>query len=146
MFVGGSPGSTAGGVKTTTLVVLILYVVSNIRRTYGVNAFGRRLEDDSIKRASSIFTINLMLSLTASLIIMMVQPLKMTDVLFETFSAIGTVGMTTGITRSLLPVSKVIIILLMYCGRIGSLSFALAFTQRKKIAHIQQPVERITVG
>ena len=146
MFVGGSPGSTAGGVKTTTLVVLILYVVSNIRRTYGVNAFGRRLEDDSIKRASSIFTINLMLSLTASLIIMMVQPLKMTDVLFETFSAIGTVGMTTGITRSLLPVSKVIIILLMYCGRIGSLSFALAFTQRKKIAHVQQPVERITVG
>ena len=95
MFVGGSPGSTAGGVKTTTLVVLILYVVSNIRRTYGVNAFGRRLEDDSIKRANSLFTINLMLSLTASLIIMMVQPLKMTDVLFETLSAIGTCRLYT---------------------------------------------------
>ena len=146
MFIGGSPGSTAGGVKTTTIVVLILYVVSNIRRTYGVNVFGRRLEDDSIKRASSIFTINLLLAMTASLVIMMVQPLSMTDVLFETFSAIGTVGMTTGITRSLLPVSRIIIILLMYCGRIGSLSFALSFTQRKKIAHVQQPVERITVG
>ncbi|MBT9777582.1 Trk family potassium uptake protein [Clostridium sp. MCC353] len=146
MFIGGSPGSTAGGVKTTTIVVLILYVVSNIRRTYGVNVFGRRLEDDSIKRASSIFTINLLLAMTASLVIMMVQPLAMTDVLFETFSAIGTVGMTTGITRSLLPVSRIIIILLMYCGRIGSLSFALSFTQRKKIAHVQQPVERITVG
>lgn len=146
MFIGGSPGSTAGGVKTTTIVVLILYVVSNIKRTYGVNAFGRRLEDDSIKRASSIFTINLFLALTASLAIMMVQKLPMTDVMFETFSAIGTVGMTTGITRSLLPVSRIIIILLMYCGRIGSLSFALSFTQRKKIAHVQQPVERITVG
>lgn len=146
MFIGGSPGSTAGGVKTTTLVVLILYVVSNIKRTYGVNVFGRRLEDDSIKRASSIFTINLMLALTVSIVIMMIQPLAMTDVLFETFSAIGTVGMTTGITRSLLPLSRLLIILLMYCGRIGSLSFALSFTQRKKIAHVQQPVERITVG
>lgn len=146
MFIGGSPGSTAGGVKTTTIVVLILYVVSNIKRTYGVNVFGRRLEDDSIKRASSIFTINLFLALMAALVIMMIQPLAMTDVLFETFSAIGTVGMTTGITRSLLPASQMIIILLMYCGRIGSLSFALSFTQRKKIAHVQQPVERITVG
>lgn len=146
MFIGGSPGSTAGGVKTTTIVVLLLYVVSNIKRTYGVNAFGRRLEADAIKRASSIFTINMFLALTASLLIMAIQPLAMPDVLFETFSAIGTVGMTTGITRQLAPLSRIVIILLMYCGRIGSLSFALAFTQQKKVAHIQQPEERITVG
>lgn len=146
MFIGGSPGSTAGGIKTTTVVVLLLYVVSNIKRTYGVNVFGRRLEDDAIKRASSIFTINLFLALGASLLIMGIQPLALSDVLFETFSAIGTVGMTTGITRDLLPVSRVVIILLMYCGRIGSLSFALAFTQQKKVAHVKQPVERITVG
>ena len=146
MFIGGSPGSTAGGVKTTTIVVLLLYVVSNIKRTYGVNVFGRRLEDDAIKRASTIFTINLFLALSASLVIMGVQAMPMADVMFETFSAIGTVGMTTGITRDLIPFSRVIIIILMYCGRIGSLSFALAFTQQKKIAHVQQPVERITVG
>lgn len=146
MFIGGSPGSTAGGVKTTTIVVLFLYVLSNIKRTYGVNVFGRRLEEDVIKRASSIFTINLFLALTASLIIMGVQSMPMPDVMFETFSAIGTVGMTTGITRDLLPFSRVIIIILMYCGRIGSLSFALAFTQQKKSTNIQQPVEKITVG
>lgn len=146
MFVGGSPGSTAGGVKTTTIVVLLLYVAANIKRSYGVNAFGRRLEEDAIKRASSIFTINLFLALGASLLIMAIQPLSLSDVLFETFSAIGTVGMTTGITRQLEPLSRVVIILLMYCGRLGSLSFALAFTQRKKVAHIKQPVERITVG
>lgn len=146
MFIGGSPGSTAGGVKTTTIVVLFLYVLSNIKRTYGVNVFGRRLEEDVIKRASSIFTINLFLALTASLIIMGAQSMPMPDVMFETFSAIGTVGMTTGITRDLLPFSRVIIIILMYCGRIGSLSFALAFTQKKKSANIQQPVEKITVG
>lgn len=146
MFIGGSPGSTAGGVKTTTIVVLLLYVVSNIKRTYGVNVFGKRLEEDAIKRASSIFTINLFLALTAALIIMGVQSMSMSDVMFETFSAIGTVGITTGITRDLVPFSRLIIIILMYCGRIGSLSFALAFTQQKKIAHIRQPVEKITVG
>ncbi len=146
MFIGGSPGSTAGGVKTTTIMVLLLYVRSNIARSYGVNIFGRRLAEDAIKRASAICTINMLLALGAALVIMSVQPLSMTDTLFETFSAIGTVGMTTGITRSLLPVSKVLVALLMYCGRIGSMSFALAFTQQKRITHVQNPVEELTVG
>lgn len=146
MFIGGSPGSTAGGVKTTTIVVLLLYVHSSIQRTYGVNVFGRRLEEDAIKQASSVFTINLFLALAVSLIIMGIQPLSLSDTLFETFSAIGTAGMTTGITRDLLPLSRLLIILLMYCGRIGSMSFALAFTQRKRITRVQNPVERINVG
>ncbi|WP_320977921.1 TrkH family potassium uptake protein, partial [Hungatella effluvii] len=131
MFIGGSPGSTAGGIKTTTLVVLLLCVHSNIKQTYGINIFGRRLENDAVKRAGTILTINLLLAVTASLAIMAIQPLGFSDILFETFSAIGTVGMTTGITRALHPISRCIIILLMYCGRIGSLSFALAFVQSK---------------
>lgn len=146
MFVGGSPGSTAGGVKTTTMVVLLLCIRSNIKRTYGINVLGRRLEEDAIKRASTICTVNMGLAAIAAFILMVAQPLPLSDVLFETFSAIGTVGMSTGITRDLTMVSKAVLILLMYCGRIGSLSFALAFMQRKKIAHIQQPVERITIG
>lgn len=146
MFIGGSPGSTAGGVKTTTIIVMYLYLWSTIQRTYGANAFGRRLEDDAIKRASTIFIINLTLALGASVYIMASQQLPMSDVLFETFSAIGTVGMTTGITRALTPMSRLTIIFLMYCGRVGSLSFALSFTQHKRVAHVQQPVERITIG
>ena len=146
MFIGGSPGSTAGGVKTTTIMVLILYVHSNINRSYGVNIFGRRLEEDAVKRAGAICTINLALALSVSLVIMILQPLSMADTLFETFSAIGTVGMTTGITRELLPVSRLLVAFLMYCGRIGSMSFALAFTQQKRITHIQNPVEVISVG
>ena len=146
MFIGGSPGSTAGGVKTTTIIVMYLYLWSTIQRTYGANAFGRRLEDDAIKRASTIFIINLTLALGASVYIMASQQLPMSDVLFETFSAIGTVGMTTGITRALSPMSRLTIIFLMYCGRVGSLSFALSFTQHKRVAHVQQPVERITIG
>ena len=146
MFIGGSPGSTAGGIKTTTLVVLLLCVQSNIKQTYGINIFGRRLENDAVKRAGTILTINLLLAVTASLAIMAIQPLGFSDILFETFSAIGTVGMTTGITRALHPVSRCIIILLMYCGRIGSLSFALAFVQSKRKPHVQQPAEAINIG
>ena len=146
MFIGGSPGSTAGGIKTTTLVVLLLCVHSNIKQTYGINIFGRRLENDAVKRAVTILTINLLLAVTASLAIMAIQPLGFSDILFETFSAIGTVGMTTGITRALHPVSRCIIILLMYCGRIGSLSFALAFVQSKRKPHVQQPAEAINIG
>lgn len=146
MFIGGSPGSTAGGVKTTTIIVMYLYLWSNIQRTYGVNAFGRRLEDDAIKRASAIFMINLTLALGVGIFIMATQNMVMSDVLFETFSAIGTVGMTTGITRSLSPVSRLLVAFLMYCGRVGSLSFALSFTQHKRVAHVQQPLERITIG
>ena len=146
MFIGGSPGSTAGGVKTTTIAVLLLYVHASIQRTYGVNIMGRRLEDDVIKQASSVFVINLFLALTVSLIIMGIQPLSMSDTLFETFSAIGTAGMTTGITRDLVPLSKFLVALLMYCGRIGSMSFALAFTQQKRLVRVQNPVEKINVG
>ena len=146
MFIGGNPGSTAGGVKTTSAIALFLYVRSNIDRSYGINVFGRRLEEDAVKRAGAICTINLTAALAASILIMAIQPVGMADVLFETFSAIGTVGMTTGITRSLLPASRIVIILLMYCGRIGSMSFALAFTQQKRITHVQNPVETVSIG
>lgn len=146
MFIGGSPGSTAGGIKTSTLAVLLLYVVSNIRQTYGVEIFGRRLEDGSIRQSACILTINLSLMLCATIAIMAAQNLPMSDVFFETCSAIGTSGMSTGVTRSLNSFSRIIVILLMYCGRIGSLSFALAFTRSCRKPHVQLPSEQITIG
>ncbi len=146
MFVGGSPGSTAGGVKTTTMIVIYLHLWSTIQRTHGVNAFGRRLEDEVLKQSSAIFMINLTLAMTVSMFIMATQKYPVMDVLFETFSAIGTAGMTTGITRGLNAASRLAVAFLMYCGRVGSLSFALSFTQRKKVARVQQPVGRISIG
>mgnify|MGYP000900803876 CR=1 FL=1 len=146
MFIGGSPGSTAGGIKTTTLMVLLFYVVSNVRQTYGVEVFGRRLQDESIRQSACILTINLGLMLAATIAIMVSQNLPMSDVFFETCSAIGTSGMSTGVTRSLNSFSRIVIILLMYCGRIGSLSFALAFTRSNRKPHVQLPAERITIG
>lgn len=146
MFIGGSPGSTAGGIKTTTVAVLLVYAFSYVRKAPSFGMFGRRLEDDSLKKASAVFFTNLTLALTATIAICAMQTLSLPDVLFETFSAIGTVGMTTGITRDLLPASQFIIIFLMYCGRVGSLSFATAISTRRAKPPVTSPAEKITIG
>lgn len=146
MFIGGSSGSTAGGIKTTTLVVSLVFAKAMITRNQGTKLFGRRLEEETIKKANAVILINLSLALMVATLIFAMQTFPFEDVLFEVFSAVGTVGMSTGITRNLNSVSKLAIILLMYCGRLGSLSFALTFSQRKIIPPVQQPVERIVVG
>lgn len=146
MFIGGSPGSTAGGIKTTTFVVMILSAIAAIRSTYGTNVFGRRLEEDTIRKAATVFTINLGLAAIAATAIMFCHELPFEDVLLEVFSAIGTVGMSAGITRELSVVPRCILILLMYCGRLGSLSFALSFARKRIIPPVQNPVEKIVVG
>lgn len=147
MFIGGSPGSTAGGVKTTSMVVLLFYAVAMVLNREDINLFGRRLTDEVVKKANAVVIINSTLTIVATIIIMTLQPLlNFEDVLFEVLSAIGTAGMTVGITRDLNIISRVIIIVLMYCGRLGSLSFALIFAQKNSSASVRQPQEKIIVG
>ncbi len=147
MFIGGSPGSTAGGVKTTSMVVLLFYAVAMVLNREDINLFGRRLTNEVVKKANAVVIINASLSFVATVIIMTLQPLlNFEDVLFEVLSAIGTAGMTVGITRELNIISRVIIIVLMYCGRLGSLSFALVFAQKKSALAVRQPQEKIIVG
>lgn len=146
MFVGGSPGSTAGGIKTTTLIVLLVCVRSNMRQEKGYNILDRRLDEEVVRKACTVMCTNLLLMLTATIVMLVLQPFALTDVLFETASAIGTVGMTTGITRSICSVSKAILIFLMYCGRIGSLTFALSLRGNKHEPAVKQPVEQVMIG
>ena len=146
MFIGGSSGSTAGGVKTTTIFVIFANVKSTITRTFGMNVFDRRINEESVYSAATIAAINLGLVVLSVFVVMIIQPLNMIEVFFEAFSAIGTVGMTTGITRDLSIISKFIMILLMYIGRVGSLSFAFAFVQNKTKPKIIQPKESISIG
>lgn len=147
MFIGGSPGSTAGGIKTTTMMVILLYVWSTLRNKSGLNIFGRRLDEDSIKKAATVFFINLLLAAVCCLTMSGVEKsLPLSDIFMEVFSAIGTVGISTGITRDISTLSKYMLIFLMYCGRIGSMSFALSFTERRHNASVKLPVERITIG
>lgn len=147
MFIGGSPGSTAGGIKTTTLVVLLVYLRANIKKINGCNIFHRRLGEETIKKASAVLCTNLILSICAIIFICAAEvKLNLTDVMFEVFSAIGTVGMSAGITRQLNEPAQLAIIFLMYSGRIGSLSFALSMGGNKKTIPVMQPVEEITIG
>lgn len=146
MFIGGSPGSTAGGIKTTTLFILVVSLWSGITNRHKTSIFKRRFEDDAIKKASTVFLLNLLLAVTACFAILAINNLPMEDIFFEVFSAIGTVGMSTGITRSLNLASRIIIMLLMFCGRVGSLSFALTFLQKKKDPPVYYPAEEISVG
>ena len=146
MFIGGSPGSTAGGVKTTTIVVMLIYIWSNLRNKQSCEVFGRRISDEVIKKAELVFGINLFLAIVAVLAICAFQPLGAADAIFEIIAAISTAGMTTGITRELVTASRLLVILLMFCGRVGSMTFALSFTERRKTLPVQMPLGKVTVG
>ena len=147
MFIGGSPGSTAGGIKTTTLAVIAISTFNGITRRQSKGIFGRRLEKDAIHQASSVVFTNISLAIIGIIAILAIQPsFEISDVIFECISAIGTVGMTTGITRDLATASRLIVAFLMFCGRVGSVSFALALMEKKAAPPIKNPREKITIG
>ncbi|MDU0324383.1 TrkH family potassium uptake protein [Clostridium butyricum] len=146
MVIGGSPGSTAGGVKTTSFAVIILSLMASIRHTEDINVFNRRLERDVIKKAYDVITIYFMCCALAVLLICALQPFGLKEVFFEVVSALSTVGMSTGITQELNSLSRVIITLLMFFGRVGSLSVALVFSEKKEYIPIRKPVEKISIG
>lgn len=147
MFIGGSPGSTAGGIKTVTVVVLGVYVWSNLRGQGQCNIFRRRIDDESIKKASNVLCISLVLAVAAVITICAVQPgLSVSDIMFEVISALGTAGMSTGVTRQMCGMSRIIMIILMYCGRLGGMSFAMTFTESRKKVPVRLPSERLMIG
>lgn len=146
MFVGGSPGSTAGGVKLTTAAVMILSALAYARRNQDIEVFGRRLEDGAVRRASSAATLYLLGAIGLCLLISIQNTMTLTDTLFEALSAVGTVGMTRGITRDLNTLSRVGVILGMYVGRVGSLSVAMAFVERGRVGRVRRPAEKIILG
>lgn len=146
MMVGGSPGSTAGGVKTTTFAVILLYAVANFRGKAAPTVFGRQVPEKARRKAGNILFFNVGLAVAATVAVCGTQGLDVLDVLFEAFSAIGTVGMSTGITRSLSTLSAYLMVLLMYLGRVGSVTFAVALLEKKARPPVQYPEEEITIG
>ena len=146
MFIGGSPGSTAGGAKTTTVMIMFIYIVSSLKNESGSNVFHRRINSEIIKKAAMVIGLNLGLALCSGMIILATSDLPMEDVLFETISAISTVGMTTGITRDLNTIGRVLIAFLMYCGRIGSMTFALSLMKKENGQLLKMPEEKISIG
>lgn len=146
MMVGGSTGSTAGGIKTTTVAVLFLSIFTTFHKKKNVEVFGRRLEDDITRTASCIFMMYLTLLIVSTLIISAVEELPILTVLFETSSAVATVGLTLGITPRLTMISKLILAFLMIFGRAGSLTMLLAFSADRVPVASKKPLEKIQMG
>lgn len=146
MIVGGSPGSTAGGMKTTTLAVLLSTSLSVFRRREHTQFFGRRIDGDTIRSAATILMMYMVLFITGGFIISLVEGLPVLTCLFETASAVGTVGLTLGITPSLGMVSRAILIVLMYMGRVGGLTLIFATVASKRGNTARLPQEKMTVG
>lgn len=145
MLIGGAPGSTAGGMKVTTVAVLFFSCYSVFTRKKDIQVINRRIDDDNVKTAAAVLMMYVTLFLAGGITISLVDGLPLQKCLFETASAIGTVGLTTGITTSLSSLSKVIIIFLMYVGRVGGLTVIFA-AARSSLSGAKLPLEKITVG
>lgn len=146
MFIGGSPGSTAGGIKTTTIGTLILTTISIIRGNRDVVIYKKRINEDIINRALAIVTVSMVLIIVVASILTITEDFKFLDVLFETTSAFATVGLSRGITPELSSMGKLIITLTMYAGRVGPLTMAFAFAQKNKIKKYRYAEGNIIVG
>lgn len=146
MLVGGSPGSTAGGLKTTTAALMIYSVTSLIRRRKTIECHKRRISDDTLLKICSLVTLFIILMISSSVAISVIDNVPIKSVLFETASAIGTVGLTLGLTPSLSGASHLILAALMYLGRVGCFTVLFALGDNVKTYISKYPVEKVTIG
>ena len=146
MLIGGSPGSTAGGMKTTTIAVLFSSAFSVFRKKDNAELMKRRIDDETVKTASAVFLMYITLFLAGGMAISTIENLPITSCLYETASAVGTVGLTLGITPTLGSASKMILIMSMFFGRVGGLTliYAAFGANKKQVAKL--PADTIAVG
>ena len=146
MFIGASPGSTGGGVKTTTIGVLLASMWGSIRGRNAPIFKGYSISQDTVFRAIAILFMFFVLVLLASFILLLVEPYPLRRVVFEVISALGTVGLSTGITPQLTSISKVVLLVLMFLGKIGPLTVAYNMFSERYINRVQYPEGRVVVG
>ena len=147
MYIGGSPGSTAGGLKTATFGIIVLTVVSVIKGREDTELFGRRLSKELVYRAFAILIISFSLVVVVTMLLCITQPKEQfIDLLYEATSAFATVGLTTGVTQRLNFIGKIIIMITMYFGRVGPLTVALALTNKRKNKGYRYPETKILIG
>ena len=145
MFIGGSSGSTAGGIKITTFFVILIGMASVFRGKRDIELGKRRIHNSVLRQALAVFVSCLFIVLTATLLLCTFERdnsvATLQAVLFETFSAMGTVGLSLSLTPTLCAASKIVLILLMYTGRVGIITLGLAFAERKDTATLKKPVD-----
>ena len=147
MFIGGSPVGTAGGVKTTTIVVLIATALTTIQNKNQVEIFDRNLSKTTVRKAVAVVGMSFSIMFISTVLLSMVTDAALIDLLFETVSATATVGLTRNLTSQLNTLGKIIITCTMYLGRVGPISLAVAFSSNKSVKNIiTNPTENISVG
>ncbi|MBN2018272.1 MAG: hypothetical protein JW794_09125 [Candidatus Cloacimonetes bacterium] len=149
MFIGASPGSTGGGIKTTSFAILVLSVWSIIRHREDVEVFHRSISSENTKKVMSLISISATILVTLILVLLISEAsrgFKFEQIIFEAFSAFGTVGLSMGITPHLTSIGKLAIIALMYLGRVGPLTIAFALSEKKISVHYHYPDENIAIG
>jgi len=130
MFIGGSPSGTAGGVKTVTIVILLLSAMSAVKGNHEVTAFHRKVAENYVRRAVAVVSVSFAALLTVCMVLSITEEAGFLDILFESVSAIATVGLTRGLTGNLTVLGKLTVIFAMYVGRLGPITLALAFNTK----------------
>lgn len=146
MFIGASPGGTGGGIKTTTFSLIISTIWATLRGCKDTIMFNRRIPAETVRRAFTITILSAAVIILAVFFLGNVEKFSILDLTFETFSAFGTVGLSTGITPYLSSVGKIIIIMTMFIGRVGPLTLLLALSMEQKEPRIEPPKEGISIG
>lgn len=146
MFIGASPASTGGGVKTSTFTLLLITVWTVVVGKRDVELFGRRVPEELIMRSLAIAMLALGLVLSVVLVLSLTEAATFQEIVYETVSAFGTVGLSLGLTPRLTDIGRILIILTMFSGRVGPLTLAMAFAQRPPRGEIRFPEEKVMVG
>jgi potassium uptake TrkH family protein len=146
MFIGGGPAGTAGGIKVTTFAVLLFIIITELRGEGAVNIFGKRLSRAVHREAITITLLSMAAVMSATIALMVMTHLDLDVLLFEVVSAFGTVGLSTGITASLPPGGQLILMLLMFLGRLGPLTLGTALVLRQRRVLYELPKERPVIG
>ena len=147
MFIGCSPSSVGGGVRTTTIAIIGLYLFSFLKSESRVNVFGRQIDDDDLQKSIVVFMLSLFMCFSSVIFLTATEDFPLISIVVEVASAFGTTGMSLGITAALSPIGKIVIIALMFIGRIGMLYTLLLFVPKEtRDLGYEYPTEKIIIG
>ena len=146
MFIGASPSSAGGGIRTTTFALVIIFIITYARGGNSIRLFGREVHDEDLLKAVTVTLMAIFMVFVSVLVISIVEPFTITQLFFDVTSAFGTVGLSLGITSELTTFSKIILMLLMFIGRVGIITFLFMFKNYKRSDNYHYPKERIIIG
>jgi len=146
MFIGGSPASTAGGIKTSTFALLVIAIITLIKGREHVEIYKRSIPYSAITKSLAVFGLAMTLVVTVTMILNITEKFDFLDILFEAVSAFGTVGLTLGITSGLTSIGKLVLIFTMFAGRVGALTILIALASREKKTLLKYPEGKVIVG